>query len=43
MVFRLHNRAEAILTLKKRGGEGNGAVTADIEPAHDVEIAIRTM
>ena len=38
MVFRLHNRAEAILTLKKRGGEGNGAVTADIEPAHDVEI-----
>jgi DNA-directed RNA polymerase subunit alpha len=39
VVFRLHNRAEAILTLKKRGGEGNGAVTAaDIEPAHDVEI-----
>ncbi|HEU5178389.1 MAG TPA: DNA-directed RNA polymerase subunit alpha, partial [Burkholderiales bacterium] len=29
----------AILTLKKKGGEGNGAVTAaDIEPAHDVEI-----
>jgi DNA-directed RNA polymerase subunit alpha len=39
VVFRLHNRAEAILSLKKRGGEGNGAVTAaDIEPAHDVEI-----
>jgi DNA-directed RNA polymerase subunit alpha len=39
VVFRLHNRAEAILTLKKKGGEGNGAVTAaDIEPAHDVEI-----
>ena len=39
VVFRLHNRAEAILTLKKRGGEGNGAVTGgDIEPAHDVEI-----
>src|SRR5215207_242286 len=39
VVFRLHNRAEAILSLKKKGGEGNGAVTAaDIEPAHDVEI-----
>src|ERR671917_2517716 len=38
VVFRLHNRAEAILTLKKNGG-GNGMVTAaDIEPAHDVEI-----
>jgi DNA-directed RNA polymerase subunit alpha len=37
VVFRLHNRAEAILTLKKNGG--NGMVTAaDIEPAHDVEI-----
>src|SRR5574341_1202729 len=39
VVFRLHNRAEAILSLKKKGGEGNGIVTAaDIEPAHDVEI-----
>src|SRR5688500_16890814 len=39
VVFRLHNRAEAILSLKKKGGEGNGAVTAaDIEPAHDVKI-----
>src|ERR1043165_6154382 len=38
VVFRLHNRAEAILTLKKNGG-GNRMVTAsDIEPAHDVEI-----
>jgi DNA-directed RNA polymerase subunit alpha len=38
VVFRLHNRAEAILTLKKDGG-ANGMVTAaDIEPAHDVEI-----
>ena len=37
VVFRLHNRAEAILTLKKNGG--NGMVTAsDIESAHDVEI-----
>src|ERR671928_1943467 len=36
VVFRLHNRAEAILSLKKKG---DGAVTAaDIEPAHDVEI-----
>jgi len=36
IVFRLHNRQEAILTLKKKG---EGAVTAsDIEPAHDVEI-----
>ena len=36
VVFRLHNRAEAILTLKKKG---DGPVTAaDIEPAHDVEI-----
>jgi DNA-directed RNA polymerase subunit alpha len=37
VVFRLHNRAEAILTLKKSAS--NGAVTAaDIEAAHDVEI-----
>src|SRR3970040_1503578 len=37
VVFRLHNRQEAILTLKKKGS--NGAVTAaDIEAAHDVEI-----
>src|SRR3954469_6957559 len=37
VVFRLHNRAEAILTLKKK--EGGGIVTAgDIEPSHDVEI-----
>src|SRR6478609_7633491 len=36
VVFRLHNRAEAILSLKKKG---DGLVTAaDIEPAHDVEI-----
>src|SRR6476619_6169542 len=36
VVFRLHNRSEAILTLKKKG---EGPVTAgDIEPAHDVEI-----
>jgi len=36
VVFRLHNRQEAILTLKK---EGEGAVTAgDIEAAHDVEV-----
>ena len=36
VVFRLHNRAEAILSLKKKG---EGPVTAaDIEPAHDVEI-----
>ena len=36
VVFRLHNRAEAILTLKKKG---EGPVTAaDIEPSHDVEI-----
>src|SRR5258706_5352452 len=36
VVFRLHNRAEAILSLKKKG---DGTVTAaDIEPAHDVEI-----
>ncbi len=36
VVFRLHNRAEAILSLKKKG---DGPVTAaDIEPAHDVEI-----
>jgi DNA-directed RNA polymerase subunit alpha len=35
VVFRLHNRSEAILTLKK----SEGLVTAaDIEPAHDVEI-----
>src|SRR5712664_2161551 len=34
VVFRLHNRAEAILSLKKKG---DGPVTAaDIEPAHDV-------
>jgi len=36
VVFRLHNRTEAILSLKKKG---EGPVTAaDIEPAHDVEI-----
>src|SRR3970282_1458647 len=36
VVFRLHNRADAILSLKKNG---DGLVTAsDIEPAHDVEI-----
>jgi DNA-directed RNA polymerase subunit alpha len=36
VVFRLHNRQEAILSLKK---EGEGQVTAaDIEAAHDVEI-----
>jgi DNA-directed RNA polymerase subunit alpha len=36
VVFRLHNRQEAILTLSKKG---DGPVTAaDIEPAHDVEI-----
>jgi len=36
VVFRLHNRGEAILSLKKKG---DGPVTAaDIEPAHDVEI-----
>ncbi|HUK05796.1 MAG TPA: DNA-directed RNA polymerase subunit alpha [Burkholderiales bacterium] len=36
VVFRLHNRSEAILTLKKKG---EGPVTAgDIEPSHDVEI-----
>jgi len=36
VVFRLHNRQEAILTLKK---EGEGTVTAgDIEAAHDVEV-----
>ena len=36
VVFRLHNRQEAILTLKK---EGEGLVTAgDIEAAHDVEV-----
>ena len=36
VVFRLHNREEAILTLKK---EGEGPVTAsDIEAAHDVEV-----
>ncbi|MBX3651915.1 MAG: DNA-directed RNA polymerase subunit alpha [Burkholderiales bacterium] len=36
IVFRLHNRDEAILTLKK---SGEGVVTAaDIEPMHDVEI-----
>jgi DNA-directed RNA polymerase subunit alpha len=36
VVFRLHNRAEAILSLKKKG---DGLVTAaDIEAAHDVEI-----
>jgi len=36
VVFRLHNRQEALLTLKK---EGEGPVTAaDIESAHDVEI-----
>jgi DNA-directed RNA polymerase subunit alpha len=36
VVFRLHNRSEAILSLKKKG---DGPVTAaDIEQAHDVEI-----
>ncbi|MGH8709430.1 MAG: DNA-directed RNA polymerase subunit alpha [Burkholderiales bacterium] len=36
IVFRLHNRQEAILGLKKKG---EGPVTAaDIEPSHDVEI-----
>jgi DNA-directed RNA polymerase subunit alpha len=36
VVLRLHNRGEAILTLKKKG---EGPVTAgDIEPSHDVEI-----
>ncbi|MBI2752180.1 MAG: DNA-directed RNA polymerase subunit alpha, partial [Betaproteobacteria bacterium] len=36
VVFRLHNRQEAILTLKKKG---EGLVTgADIEVSHDVEI-----
>ena len=36
VVLRLHNRQEAILTLKKKG---EGAVTAaDIEASHDVEI-----
>src|SRR5574341_2351615 len=36
VVFRLHNRQEAILTLKKKG---EGVVTAaDIEASHDVEI-----
>jgi len=36
VVLRLHNRSEAILTLKKKG---EGPVTAgDIEPSHDVEI-----
>jgi DNA-directed RNA polymerase subunit alpha len=36
IVFRLHNRDEAILSLKKAG---EGVVTAaDIEPMHDVEI-----
>src|SRR5258705_1797002 len=35
VVFRLHNRNEAILSLKKKG---EGPVTAgDIEPSHDVE------
>src|SRR5215467_15214967 len=36
VVFRLHNRNEAILSLKKKG---EGPVTAgDIEPSHDVEV-----
>ena len=36
VVFRVHNRNEAILTLKKKG---EGPVTAgDIEPSHDVEV-----
>ena len=36
VVFRLHNRNEAILTLKKKG---EGPMTAgDIEPSHDVEV-----
>ena len=36
VVFRLHNRDEATLTLKKKG---EGPVTAgDIEPSHDVEV-----
>src|SRR3990170_2253651 len=37
VVFRLHNRPEAILTLKKNGGSSI-VTAADIEPAHDVEI-----
>ena len=37
VVFRLHNRTEAILTLKKDGGSGM-VTAADIEAAHDVEI-----
>jgi DNA-directed RNA polymerase subunit alpha len=36
VVFRLHNRSEAILTLKKKG-EGP-VIASDIEPSHDVEI-----
>src|SRR3989337_1960391 len=36
VVFRLHNRTEAILSLKKKG-EGP-VLASDIEPAHDVEI-----
>ena len=36
VVLKLHNRDEAMLTLKKKG---EGVVTAgDIEPTHDVEI-----
>ncbi|MBE0614276.1 MAG: DNA-directed RNA polymerase subunit alpha [Burkholderiales bacterium] len=36
VVLKMHNRTEALLTLKKKG---EGAVTAaDIEPSHDVEI-----
>src|SRR5258706_11349482 len=36
VVFRLQNRSEGILALKKKG---EGPVTAgDIEPSHDVEV-----
>src|SRR5256885_13313083 len=37
VVFRLHNRAEAILTLKKNGGSGM-VTAADIEPAPGGEV-----
>src|SRR5436305_12846921 len=36
VVFRLHNRAEAILSLKKKGDRP--VTAADIDPAHDVEL-----
>jgi len=39
VVFRLHNRAEAILSLKKKGDDP--VTAADIEPSHDVEIEIK--